>query len=197
MACRGNKLHSTIGFPERVATTPEPVVERCSKAEEPQSWGWRLPSAQRGAGGQARFGGAPLACAEPVCDPGGLGVPCVPVLGPRSPAAGGEHQGEESGQLCRRERVCEPPRAGARTRKPAERSESCREHERGVHGMGQGPGAGRMGADRQKGGRRGGEEEERQQPPRNNRHLASPRSSPRETGGAPHLYPPVRHPASL
>ena len=32
-------------------------------------------------------------------DPGGLRVPCALILGARSPAAGGEHQGEEWGQL--------------------------------------------------------------------------------------------------
>ena len=37
---------------------------------------------------------------------------------PRSPAAGGEHQGEESGQLRPPKRVRQAPRAGARTRKP-------------------------------------------------------------------------------
>ena len=45
------------------------------------------------------FRGATLACAEPVCGPGDLRVPCAPVPGARSPAAGGEHQGEEWGQL--------------------------------------------------------------------------------------------------
>ena len=34
------------------------------------------------------------------------------------PAAGGEHQGEESGQLRPPKRVRQAPRAGARTRKP-------------------------------------------------------------------------------
>ena len=64
------------------------------------------------------FRGATLACAEPVCGPGGLRVPCAPVPGARSPAAGGEHQGEESGQLPPLKRVRQAPRAGARTRKP-------------------------------------------------------------------------------
>ena len=62
------------------------------------------------------FRGATLACAEPVCGPGGLRVPCAPVPGARSPAAGGEHQGEESGQLRPRERVrgLAGPQSGAK-----------------------------------------------------------------------------------
>ena len=100
------------------------------------------PVAALGSAGSWRpgaFRDAPLECAQPVCGPGGLRVPCAPVLGARSPAAGGEHQGEESGQLRPPKRVRQAPRAGARTRKPTERSESGREHERGMHGMARGP----------------------------------------------------------
>ena len=66
-----------------------------------------------------------------------------------------------SGQLCPREQVRQAPRAGERTRKPIERSESGREHVRGVDCMGQRPGVGRMGVGCQKGSQRGGEEKQK------------------------------------
>ena len=132
-----------------------------------------------------------------MCGPGGLRVPCAPVPGARSPAAGGEHQGEESGQLRPREQVRQAPRAGERTRKPIERSESGREHVRGVDCMGQRPGVGRMCAGCQKGSQRGGEEKQKRQQPRQNHHLlflallsARPRRRPAFIG-APCVTPPL------
>ena len=158
------------------------------------------PVAALGSAGSWRpgaFRDAPLECAQPVCGPGGLRVPCAPVLGARSPAVGGEHQGEESGQLRPREQVRQVPRAGARTRKPTERSESVREQFRGVDCMGQRPGVGRMGVGHQKGSGRGGEKQKPQQPLQNH-HLVSQLCSLCETAAAPGLYRrPVRHPASL